>query len=386
MKSGSENSVHPANKFDYPCNFWYFLTMSKILFSTKLLNLITYFCVQSLLVPDSEATVLVKKEGGGVEVAVENNCLLVAIDSGVSRRPPKMKMEHDRRVYSKMIELLLNDEEIAANLLREISFGYLGPPFENEPTTQINDSEKLDHSKITKAFQKGVVAGIHDMEILRLFFVKLFRTLDHLLRDFMVYMSKQGEAQGENITEIGRNSASPQPHPGVTPDKKPELSSGFLPQDVPATLHFESLNMSDQKLANSGGELQEQPLGMPNLSTNFCTPSRVGPPKGSPRLTSLKISPKSMRRSPGSSPRLMSPNKISPTRDHWHEKGSPGRLTFKLKDVSKTAKVRPSKNHSIEANFVQTLPTLSEGSCAIHFPPSPLSYLIFLKLHRLMAR
>lgn len=327
--------------------------------------------------PETEATEPVKK-AGGVEVKIENNCLLVAIDSGVSRRPPKMKMEHDRQVYSKMIELLLNDEEVAANLLREISFGYLGSPFENEPTPQIHGSEKLDHTKFTKAFQKGVVAGIHDMQILRLFIIKLFRTLDHLLRDFMVYMSKQGEAQGENITEIGRNSTSPQPHPAATPDKKPELTSSFPPQDVPATLHFESLdiqenavNMSDQKLANLGGELQEQPPGMTNSSVNFCTPSRVGPPKGAPRLTSLKISPNSMRKSPGSSPRLMSPNRISPTRDHWHEKGSPGRLTFKLKDVSKTAKVRPSQNYSIETTSVQTLPAPFKGSCAIHFSPAP---------------
>lgn len=52
----------------------------------------------------------------------------------------------------------------------------------------------------------------------------------------------------------------------------------------------------------------------------------------------LKVSPPSLRKSPGSSPRLNSPNRVSPLRENWHGKGSAGRMTFKLKDVSKSAK------------------------------------------------
>jgi len=154
--------------------------------------------LQNLLIPEESETLLKKKESG-VE---EPSCMLVAIDSGVSRRPPGMKVEHDRRVYSKTIELLLHDEETAANLLREISFGFMGPPFENELT----DKTDIDHQKVTKAFQRGLIGAVRDMQILRMFLVKLYRTLDHLLREFMGYVSSQSDVSKKQEPSPTRDS------------------------------------------------------------------------------------------------------------------------------------------------------------------------------------
>lgn len=278
-------------------------------------------CLQSLLVPEeSEALAskngeLKKKEDG----AEEPTCLLVAIDSGVSRRPPGMKIEHDRRVYSKTIELLLHDEETAANLLREISFGHLGPPFENEPTRSSGElattREEVDHQKVTRAFQRGVTVSIRDMQVLRMFLVKLYRTLDQLLREFMVYMSSQPDVSKRH-------------EPSPSPEKLNTVvnSSEGQPSDVKNTQEN-----TPQKPSGSPLGRQESPQSLP-----ASTPLR----ERSPRLSMLKVSPSSsLRKSPGSSPRLNSPNRVSPRRESWHGKGSPGRMTFKIKDASKTAKV-----------------------------------------------
>ena len=281
-------------------------------------------CLQNLLVPEeSEALALKKdelkkKEDGGDK----STCLLVAIDSGVSRRPPGMKIEHDRRVYSKTIELLLHDEYTAANLLREISFGYLGPPFENEPTSNTESSndptttlEEVDHQKVTKAFQRGVTVGIRDMQILRMFLIKLYRTLDQLLREFMVYMSSQSEV-------LKKQESSPSPEKMDSPTEVAKSSADVkdIQENTPKKLPWSPSR-------------QESPQVLSSCSLS--TPIQAK----SPRLSTLKVSPPSLRKSPGSSPRVNSPNRISPLRENWHGKGSSGRMTFKLKDVSKSAKV-----------------------------------------------
>lgn len=285
------------------------------------------------------------EKAGGVE---ESTCLLVAIDSGVSRRPPGMKVEHDRRVYAKTIELLLHDEETAANLLREISFGYMGPPFENEPTgTTLED---INHQKVTKAFQRGLIVGIRDMQILRMFLVKLYRTLDHLLRQFMAYASSQSDMTKKEESSPSPSAERP-PSPGLgegpstSPQvvKKPSLKVKISTETEVLNSSIEGQSSSVQNTQDSkppgsplgnNSEHQESPLRLPSGSES--TPNRVK----SPRFPTLKVSPSSsLRRSPGSSPRLSSPNRISPLRENWHGKGSPGRMTLKLKDVSKTAKV-----------------------------------------------
>lgn len=286
-------------------------------FSSCLLHFSDNAASQSLLIPEESETLASKKEKlekkeGEVE---DSSCLLVAIDSGVSRRPPGMKVEHDRRVYSKTIELLLHDEETAANLLREISFGFMGPPFENEPTDKPDLS--IDHQKVTKAFQRGLIGAIRDMQILRMFLVKLYRTLDHLLREFMVYVSSQSDMSKKQESSPSAQGSSTSPQ-GVR-DSSPKV--GISTQTEVVNLS----NSSDHQ--ESALSQNSQPSGSESTpkSTRFSTP---------------KVSPSSsLRKSPGSSPRLNSPNRVSPLRENWHGKGSAGRMTIKLKDVSRTAKV-----------------------------------------------
>lgn len=320
----------------------------------------------------------------------ESKILLVAIDSGVPRRPPAMKVEHDRRFYPKMVELLLNDEDFAANLLREISSGNLGPQFEETTmstvmgTPNLSDenmiTEGIDHGKDAKAFQRGVVGGLRDMQILRIFLQKLYRTLDHLLRDFMVYMSKQGSTQDEDPQKLNSKPNSPQMHAkGTSPRGSPRpASSGGQPSGSPkgliSPLHSEELNtnlqvdggysagretevgsqnslsssLSSRAVSTSSTDsaveapslnVSKSPSTGKSVPDSPSTPSTAKSSKGSPRLSSLRVSTPPSGGSPRTSPRVSSPNKISPSRENWHGKGSPGRLTLKLKDVSKTAKV-----------------------------------------------
>jgi hypothetical protein len=56
-------------------------------------------------------------------------------------------------------------------------------------------------------------------------------------------------------------------------------------------------------------------------------------------LLSSSQKPAPISVSPVTSTIMDSPSKTSPSRQGWHKKGSPGRLTLKLKNVSKTAKV-----------------------------------------------
>ncbi|GJV63921.1 dual specificity protein phosphatase PHS1 isoform X2 [Tanacetum coccineum] len=53
---------------------------------------------------------------------------IVAIDSGVPRKPTAGKCAHDQESCPKLVELLLNSPEYASNLLHEITTGKLGVP------------------------------------------------------------------------------------------------------------------------------------------------------------------------------------------------------------------------------------------------------------------
>ncbi|GMH01106.1 hypothetical protein Nepgr_002945 [Nepenthes gracilis] len=55
-----------------------------------------------------------------------NDFLIVAIDSGVPRRPPAGKRANDQENYPKLVELLLNSSAYSSNLLYEITGGKLG--------------------------------------------------------------------------------------------------------------------------------------------------------------------------------------------------------------------------------------------------------------------
>ncbi|GKA67904.1 dual specificity protein phosphatase PHS1 isoform X2 [Tanacetum coccineum] len=60
---------------------------------------------------------------------------IVAIDSGVPRKPPAGKRAHDQESYPKLVELLINSPEYASNLLHKITTGKLGVPPETVETS-----------------------------------------------------------------------------------------------------------------------------------------------------------------------------------------------------------------------------------------------------------
>ncbi|CAM6036687.1 unnamed protein product [Sphagnum compactum] len=233
-------------------------------------------------------------------------CVIVAIDSGIPRRPPALKAQNDQREYPKVVELLINDEKIAAELLKEISWENLGVESpktgqgteKSDKLDQLHSAKQIDHIKVVKAFQGGFTSGIRDMQILQMFLLKLFRQLDHLLKDFAVYMSAQSKSHEDGNKRLGSKPGSPQPQ-----------SQGVSVEGSPST---ESTQAVSQRLLSS----------------------------------SQKPAPISV--SPVTSTIMESPSKSSPLRQSWHKKGSPGRLTLKLKNVSKTAKVDDEVNRELK--------------------------------------
>ncbi|CAK9238096.1 unnamed protein product [Sphagnum jensenii] len=233
-------------------------------------------------------------------------CVIVAIDSGIPRRPPALKAQNDQRDYPKVVELLINDEKIAAELLKEISWENLGVESpktgqgtdKSDKLDQLHSAKQIDHIKVVKAFQAGFTAGIRDMQILQMFLLKLFRQLDHLLKDFAVYMSAQSKSHEDGNKRLGSKPGSPQPQ-----------SQGVSVEGSPST---ENTQVVSQRLLSS----------------------------------SQKPAPISV--SPVTSTIMESPSTSSPSRQSWHKKGSPGRLTLKLKNVSKTAKVDDEVNRELK--------------------------------------
>ncbi|URE38200.1 Actin-fragmin kinase, catalytic, partial [Musa troglodytarum] len=64
----------------------------------------------------------------GSECGKSSDFCIVAIDSGVPRRPPAGKRARDQESYPKVVELIINNLEFSSNLLYEVSFGKLGIP------------------------------------------------------------------------------------------------------------------------------------------------------------------------------------------------------------------------------------------------------------------
>ncbi|KAK7318328.1 hypothetical protein RJT34_03027 [Clitoria ternatea] len=123
---------------------------------------------------------------------------IVAIDSGVPRRPPAGKRANDQVNYPKLVELLINSSEFGLNLLYDITGGKLGySPSEDMHTTDIHASEM---TAILHAFRNGFRAALRDLQGFHIFLLTLHQRLDTLLRSFMTIISKisSGESDKED--------------------------------------------------------------------------------------------------------------------------------------------------------------------------------------------
>ncbi|XP_017436470.1 dual specificity protein phosphatase PHS1 isoform X1 [Vigna angularis] len=113
---------------------------------------------------------------------------IIAIDSGVPRRPPAGKRANDQVNYPKLIELLLNSSEFASNLIYDVTGGKLGcPPSEDMDKTDIYANDVMS---VVHAFRAGFRAALRDLQGFHIFLLTLHQRLDTLLRSFMNIMSK----------------------------------------------------------------------------------------------------------------------------------------------------------------------------------------------------
>ncbi|PON97448.1 Dual specificity phosphatase [Trema orientale] len=123
---------------------------------------------------------------------------IVAIDSGVPRRPPAGKRANDQATYPKLVELLLNSSEFSSNLLFDITGGKLGCSSVQDNDTNDTRSEM---GSIVQEFRNGFRGALRDMQGFHIFLLTLHQKLESLLRVFWNIVSKisSGESDKEDL-------------------------------------------------------------------------------------------------------------------------------------------------------------------------------------------
>ncbi|OVA09658.1 Dual specificity phosphatase [Macleaya cordata] len=114
---------------------------------------------------------------------------IVAIDSGVPRRPPAGKRANDHAHYPKLVELLLNSAEYSSSLLYDITGGKVGCPLPEEADEQ-TDLCLLDITAVVREFRSGFRAALKDLQGFYIFLLTLYQKLDSLLRMFLTIIDK----------------------------------------------------------------------------------------------------------------------------------------------------------------------------------------------------
>ncbi|WOK96100.1 hypothetical protein Cni_G04807 [Canna indica] len=231
---------------------------------------------------------------------------VVAIDSGVPRRPPAGKRAKDEERYPKLVELLMNSVDFSSCLLYEISGGRLGhgePGETSSPNDSCSSLDDTDMAAVVHEFRGGFRAALMDVQSIHVFLLTLYQKLDGLLRVFLSIVNK---SSGESDKDDSGTSDSPS-HSGGSVFSTPSPASK---QHIWSEVHGESNGSSVPKAT----------------------------PKSSP---------------PGSrgSPELVSPI----WRENWNGKYFKGseeprslRLTMKLRDFHKFAKVDAELNKEID--------------------------------------
>lgn len=231
---------------------------------------------------------------------------IVAIDSGVPRRPPAGKRAKDQERYPKVVELMLNNSDFSANLLYEITGGKLGfpGPEESVATTDSSSPSPLsdtDMAAVVHEFRGGFRAAFRDLQGFHVFLLALYQKLDGLLRVFLSIISKSsGDFEKEDFDSPSQTSGFSFSTPLST-----------CKHHVSRETHADSNDSDMQKCTSKSSSLGGQG----------------------------------------------SPDSISPiSRENWsgrHFKGSGDtsrslRLTMKLRDFNKFAKVDAELNQEVE--------------------------------------
>lgn len=140
---------------------------------------------------------------------------IVAIDSGVPRRPPAGKRADDQANYPKLVELLLNSSEFSSNLLHDITGGKLGSPsLEEMDTTDVHENHM---ASVAHEFRIGFRAALRDLQGFHMFLLTLHQKLDTLLRSFMTIMSKISSGESDKEDSVIPDSPSQATGDGACP-------------------------------------------------------------------------------------------------------------------------------------------------------------------------
>ncbi|KAK6147976.1 hypothetical protein DH2020_018888 [Rehmannia glutinosa] len=230
---------------------------------------------------------------------------IVAIDSGVPRRPPAGKRANDQANYPKLVELLINSSEYASQLLHEITGGKLGTSSGNvDPTTDFREGH-FEMTSVVHEFRRGFRAALRDLEGFHIFLLTLHQKLDGLLRAFLNITNKT------SCEDLDREDL-------VVPES---------PSQVKGTeVHCPSSPSRDRVIGDSTSDLNDS-------ESQKTTPR---PPSAGFRESLDGCSPMS--------------------RESWHGKFSKGngealrslRLTSKLRDFHRFAKVDVELNKELE--------------------------------------
>ncbi|KAA8540628.1 hypothetical protein F0562_024453 [Nyssa sinensis] len=167
---------------------------------------------------------------------------IVAIDSGVPRRPPAGKRANDQASYPKLVELLINSSEYSSNLLHEITGGKLGSPPEDADVTI--DLRLTDMTSVVHEFRSGFRAALRDLQGFHIFLLTLHQKLDSLLRAFLNIINRNpvGDFDKEDLVVpespsqaagVGVHFPSPPSKERATYDNLPELNDPELQRTAP---------------------------------------------------------------------------------------------------------------------------------------------------------
>ncbi|XP_051209783.1 dual specificity protein phosphatase PHS1-like [Lolium perenne] len=120
---------------------------------------------------------------------------IVAIDSGVPRRPPAGKRAKDQENYPRLVELTLNNWDYSSNLLFEVSIGKLGTPGPEEfdMSSDYNHHSPLPESDmlaVVNSFRGGFRSALRDLQRFHIFLLTLYQKLDTLMKIFFNLMHK----------------------------------------------------------------------------------------------------------------------------------------------------------------------------------------------------
>ncbi|XP_042491461.1 dual specificity protein phosphatase PHS1-like [Macadamia integrifolia] len=136
---------------------------------------------------------------------------IIAIDSGIPRRPPAGKRANDQANYPKLVELLLNSGEYCSSLLYDITGGKLGSPSSGEADAH-SDLSYSDRGTVVHGFRRGFRAALRDLQGFHIFLLTLHQKLDNLLRAFLVIMNKSSSGDFDKDDSVVFESPGSKEH------------------------------------------------------------------------------------------------------------------------------------------------------------------------------